>query len=193
MTGTINPTWSSLTCDGKLLQERSLSRSVKLGLKNPPVRSLPGKNPVIKTKTKTINLLVTPSQGCTVTAEAAEGLPLQQQVEPVPDDGHPDEPDGRVPAHVEPDGEQAEERGVQVGHRGRQAEQALAPTVLRLQADRQLDPPAVEEIHGFRRAGGFCSPARLRGCSVYLFSANPTGLYSRLAELFAFGTVQTSS
>lgn len=73
------------------------------------------------------------SRGGTFTAE---GLPLQHQVEPIPDDGHPDEPDGRVPAHLEPHGEQAEVRGVQIGHRGRQGEHALVPGVLGLQVDR---------------------------------------------------------
>lgn len=39
------PTWTSLTCDGKLLQWRSFSFSVKLGFMNPPVWSFPRQNP----------------------------------------------------------------------------------------------------------------------------------------------------
>lgn len=74
-------------------------------------------------------------------------LPFQDQVEPVSEDSHPDEPEPRVPPQVEPDREEAEERGVQIGHGGRQAKQALIPAVFGLQMDRQLNPPTVEKIH----------------------------------------------
>ena len=74
-------------------------------------------------------------------------LPFQDQVEPVSEDGHPDEPEPCVPPQVEPDREEAEERGVQVGHCGRQAEQALMSAVCGLQMDHQLYPPTVEKIH----------------------------------------------
>lgn len=48
-TAGLNYTWSSLTCDGKLLQRRGRSRSIKPGLMNPPVRSLPKQNPAMET------------------------------------------------------------------------------------------------------------------------------------------------
>lgn len=74
-------------------------------------------------------------------------LPFQDQVEPVSEDSHPDKPEPCVPPQVEPDWEEEEERGVQVGHRGRQAKQAIVCAVLSLQMDRQLNPPTVEKIH----------------------------------------------
>jgi len=135
-------------------------------------------------------------------------LPFQDQVEPVAEDGHPDEPERRVPAQVEPDREEEIERGVQVGHRGRQAEQALVPAVRGLQMDRQLDPPAVQEIHdvtnlclrgirqiwllfwSFRPLPGSPRPGSPLLSSLCVI---PVGLYSRLAYLFAFGTLQTGS
>lgn len=44
----VNCTWSSLTCYRKLLQRRGLSSSIKPGLMNPPVRSLPKQNPAME-------------------------------------------------------------------------------------------------------------------------------------------------
>lgn len=44
----MNCTWSSLTCDGKLLQSRGRSWSIKPGLMNPPVRPLPEQNPAVE-------------------------------------------------------------------------------------------------------------------------------------------------
>lgn len=141
----MNCTWSSLTCDGKLLQSRGRSVSIKPGLTNPPVRSLPKQNPAIERPTNSkynwsLSL-------CLTSPLHLNRLPFQDQVEPVSEDGHPDEPEPRVPPQVEPDREEAEERGVQIGHGGRQAKQALIPAVFGLQMDRQLNPPTVEKIH----------------------------------------------
>ncbi len=44
----MNCTWSSLTCDGKLLQSRGRSNSIKPCLMNPPVLSLPKQNPAME-------------------------------------------------------------------------------------------------------------------------------------------------
>lgn len=131
-------------------------------------------------------------------------LPFQDQVEPVSEHSHPDEPEPRVPPQVEPDWEEAEERGVQIGHCGRQAKQALISAVFGLQMDRQLDPPAVEKIHAITTsAWGWCTESggvlvffcqlvcSFMQSPLFCHSVIPIGLYSRLANLFTFGTVQT--
>lgn len=41
----VNSTWSSLTCDGKLLQNGGWSCAIERGLVNPPVRPLAKQNP----------------------------------------------------------------------------------------------------------------------------------------------------
>lgn len=115
-------------------------------------------------------------------------LPFQDQVEPVSEDGHPDEPEPSVPPQVEPDGEEAEVRGVQVGHRGRQAEQTLIAAVSGLQMDRQLDPPAVEKIHDIttsclRMVHWIWVSLLVQTVSSWSASVwSPIGLYSRLAK-----------
>lgn len=43
-------------------------------------------------------------------------LPLHDQVEPVPDDSHPDELYTHVPTQIEPDWEETKEGGMQVSH-----------------------------------------------------------------------------
>ena len=49
---------------------------------------------------------------------------------------------------MEPDGEEAEESGVEIGHGGSKAEAALILTILSLQVNHQLYTPTVEKIHG---------------------------------------------
>lgn len=129
-------------------------------------------------------------------------LPFQHQVEPVPNDSHPDEPEPCVSAQVKPDGKQKEEGGVQISHGGRQPEKLLILAVSALQMNCQFNPPAVKKVHRAQRqraiakdwsfafffvgkGSGKCVP----GCPVSVWF--PHGLYSRLANLFAFGTVQT--
>lgn len=80
-------------------------------------------------------------------------LPFQDQVEPVPDDGHPEEPESRVSPQVEADWEQPEEGGVQISHSGRQSKQVLILAVLGLEMHRQFDPPAVEKFHDTTTSG----------------------------------------
>lgn len=74
-------------------------------------------------------------------------LPLEDQIEPVPDHGHPQEPQTCIPPHIEPDWEEPEEGGVQISHGGGQSEQVLILAVAGLEVDRQLNPPAVDKIH----------------------------------------------
>lgn len=112
---------------------------------------------------------------------ASLSLPFQDQVEPVPQDRHPEEPERRVPPQMEPDGEEDVEGGVQVGQGGGRAEDVPVPAVPGLQVDGELDPPAVEKVHDPLQEGG---AAGLR----VLFYFGSAGLYSRLDHLFAFGT-----
>lgn len=141
----LNSTWSGLTGDGKLPQSRGRRCSVEPGLVNPPVRSLPEQNPATETPRHSEHCF---SEWVRIHFTVFSVLlPFQHQVEPVSQDRHPDEPEPGVPPQVEPEGEEEEEGGVQVGHGGRQAEQALIAAVCGLQMDRQLDPPAVQKIH----------------------------------------------
>lgn len=141
----LNSTWSGLTGDGKLPQSRGRRCSVEPGLVNPPVRSLPEQNPATETPRHSEHCF---SEWVWIHFTVFSVLlPFQHQVEPVSQDRHPDEPEPGVPPQVEPEGEEEEEGGVQVGHGGRQAEQALIAAVCGLQVDRQLDPPAVQKIH----------------------------------------------
>lgn len=57
-------TWSSLTCDGKLLQNRGWSFSIKPGLMNPPVRSLPKQDPAVERPRNSITQLFPLSFSC---------------------------------------------------------------------------------------------------------------------------------
>lgn len=192
VTGTVSCTWSSLTCDGELLQRRSPSCSIKPCLVNPPVWSLPKKDPAIKTprSSKYISVHI-------FCLSLMHLLPFQDQVEPVSDDSDPQEPEPRIPPQVEPDWKQPEEGSVQISHSGRQVEQTLITTVLGLQMDRQLNSPAVEKIHDIatRRLLSIWGllwvcllPSSFRQSPLFRLPVIPTGLYSKLATLFAFGT-----
>lgn len=108
-------------------------------------------------------------------------VPFQHQVEPVSEDRHPDEPEPRVPAQVEPDGEEDKVGGVEVGHRRRRAEPVLVAAVCGLQMERHLDPPAVDQIHG---VASRCSASRV---PLLGRCRSPAGLYSRLDTFVCLG------
>lgn len=119
-------------------------------------------------------------------------VPFQDQVEPVSEDRHPDEPEPRVPPQVEPDGEEEEEHGVQIGHLGCHIEQVLVAAVSGLQVDRQLDPPAVEKVHDTTTSeGGCCAQSGVFSLN-FVASAEPLGApvdFTQGWTLFADGCV----
>lgn len=147
----INCTWSGLTCDGKLLQSWSRSCPIKPGLVNPPVGSLPEQNPAMEGSSQ-CNQMVSVLSLCICSSV----IPFQDQVEPVSENCHPDEPEPRVLPQVEPDWEKEEECGVQIGHRGCYTKHILVAAVFGLQVHGQLDPPAVEKIHDIAGSGQGC-------------------------------------
>lgn len=63
-------------------------------------------------------------------------LPLEDEIEPVPNDAHPDELDAHSPAQVKPDGKEEEESCVQISHRGGKFKPTLIRLVLRLEVNR---------------------------------------------------------
>jgi len=73
--------------------------------------------------------------------------PLEDKVEPVPDHGHPDEPDAHRLAEVEPDREEDEESIPEVGSEGNEEEPVLGALEALLQPACRLDARVVQDVH----------------------------------------------
>lgn len=83
--------------------------------------------------------------------------PLEDEVEPVTDHSHPDEPDAHGLVGVEPDREEDKESVPEVSSKGDEEEQVLGAMEVLLQPVRRLDARVVQEVHA-----GLHPPAWLR-------------------------------
>lgn len=74
--------------------------------------------------------------------------PLEDEVEPITDHSHPDEPDPNSLPQMEPDGKEDKESGLKVSNCRDEEEPVLEIHEVLLEVDGGLDPCSMQEVHG---------------------------------------------